>query len=68
MRRAVVTIAVLALGAVARLAAQGPGKGDPAPVIAVHDLDGKPVELGQWIGHKPVLKLRPTASCMTMRE
>lgn len=37
------------------LAAQGPGVGDAAPVLAVHDLDGRPVDLGQWIGKRPVL-------------
>ncbi len=29
--------------------------GDPAPRVAVHDLDGKPVDLGQYLGRKPVL-------------
>ena len=29
--------------------------GAPAPVVTVNDLDGKPVNLGQWIGKKPVL-------------
>ncbi len=29
--------------------------GDRAPVLSVNDLDGKPVNLGQWIGKKPVL-------------
>jgi thiol-disulfide isomerase/thioredoxin len=29
--------------------------GAPAPVVQVNDLDGKPVDLGQWIGRKPVL-------------
>jgi thiol-disulfide isomerase/thioredoxin len=29
--------------------------GSRAPVIQVNDLDGKPVDLGQWIGRKPVL-------------
>jgi len=29
--------------------------GARAPVIQINDLDGKPVDLGQWIGHKPVL-------------
>jgi thiol-disulfide isomerase/thioredoxin len=28
--------------------------GDPAPVVRVNDLDGKPVDLGQYIGKKPV--------------
>jgi thiol-disulfide isomerase/thioredoxin len=54
-RRRVLALAALAFSAAAPLAAQAPGKGDQAPVIAVHDLDGRPVDLGQWIGHKPVL-------------
>lgn len=29
--------------------------GAPAPVVQVNDLDGKSVDLGQWIGRKPVL-------------
>jgi thiol-disulfide isomerase/thioredoxin len=29
--------------------------GSKAPVLSVNDLDGKPVNLGQWIGKKPVL-------------
>lgn len=29
--------------------------GASAPRLAVNDLDGKPVDLGQWIGRKPVL-------------
>jgi thiol-disulfide isomerase/thioredoxin len=29
--------------------------GSTAPVMAVNDLDGKPVNLGQWIGKKPVV-------------
>lgn len=28
--------------------------GDRAPVVSVHDLDGKSVQLGQYIGKKPV--------------
>jgi thiol-disulfide isomerase/thioredoxin len=28
--------------------------GDKAPIVTVPDLDGKPVDLGQWIGKKPV--------------
>ncbi len=39
---------------IANLAAQTPGVGDAAPVLAVHDLNGKPVDLGQWIGKTPV--------------
>ncbi len=40
--------------AVGALSAQGPGVGDAAPVVTVHDLDGQPVDLGQWIGKRPV--------------
>jgi thiol-disulfide isomerase/thioredoxin len=29
--------------------------GSKAPSVSVHDLDGKPVDLGQYIGKKPVL-------------
>lgn len=29
--------------------------GTRAPVVSVHDLDGKLVDLGQWLGKKPVL-------------
>jgi len=29
--------------------------GSAAPVVTVNDLDGKPVNLGQWIGRQPVL-------------
>ena len=29
--------------------------GARAPAVTVNDLDGKPVDLGQWIGKKPVL-------------
>lgn len=29
--------------------------GTAAPVVTVNDLDGKPVNLGQWLGKKPVL-------------
>jgi thiol-disulfide isomerase/thioredoxin len=55
MRRGAVALVALALGSAAPLVAQEPGVGAAAPVIAVHDLDGQPVDLGQWIGHRPVL-------------
>jgi thiol-disulfide isomerase/thioredoxin len=29
--------------------------GSAAPVLSVNDLDGKPVNLGRWIGKKPVV-------------
>ncbi len=40
--------------------AQGQGEsgikiGSSAPVVSVNDLDGKPVNLGQWIGKRPVM-------------
>lgn len=36
--------------------AQAPvGLGAKAPVVSVNDLDGKAVDLGQWVGKKPVL-------------
>lgn len=36
------------------LGAQTPDVGDAAPVVTVHDLDGRPVDLGRWIGKQPV--------------
>jgi thiol-disulfide isomerase/thioredoxin len=53
---AVVVLAVsMSLGP-RSLAAQESGiaVGAPAPAVAVHDLDGKPVDLSQYIGKKPV--------------
>ncbi len=47
-----ITAAALTWGTA--LPAQTPGVGDQAPVLAVHDLDGKSVDLGQWIGTRPV--------------
>jgi thiol-disulfide isomerase/thioredoxin len=29
--------------------------GSDAPIVSVNDLDGKPVNLGQWIGKQPVM-------------
>lgn len=50
-------------GALAAVAAAGPLRaqeaglavGTRAPVVTVHDLDGSPVDLGRWVGRKPVL-------------
>ena len=53
-RSLAVALAVAASAWGAPLAAQAPGVGSAAPVIAVHDLDGKPVDLGEWIGRRPV--------------
>mgnify|MGYP001166119808 CR=1 FL=1 len=58
---------VVVTGLLVGLAALSPGSslqaqgetgiavGAKAPVVMVNDLDGKPVDLGQWIGKKPVL-------------
>ena len=47
------------LAAARPLAAQleegGPTLGSPAPVVATTDLDGRRVDLGAWIGKRPVL-------------
>ena len=51
-----VLLACLALGGSARLRAQdtAPGVGAKAPAVTVNDLDGKPVNLGEFLGQKPV--------------
>lgn len=49
---------LLFLGAAVPSAAQddaGLSVNSRAPVVTVNDLDGKPVNLGQWIGKKPML-------------
>jgi thiol-disulfide isomerase/thioredoxin len=48
--------AVLVLAGSGALQAQeaGPAVGDKAPAVVVHDLSGKPVDLGQFLGRKPV--------------
>src|SRR4051812_21054162 len=50
------SVLMLVIGA-DRLAAQDAELkvGDSAPRVVVHDLDGKPVDLGRYIGQKPVL-------------
>jgi len=59
MRRSLVclvTVAVLALGARTGLAQEaGIAVGTRAPAVTVNDLDGAPVELGRYIGRRPVL-------------
>jgi thiol-disulfide isomerase/thioredoxin len=59
MRAWLVVVALLAAlaGFAAPAGAQDAGipVGSKAPVVSVHDLDGKPVDLGQYIGRKPVL-------------
>jgi thiol-disulfide isomerase/thioredoxin len=48
--------AVLVLAGSGALQAQeaSPGVGDRAPAVVVHDLSGKPVDLGQFLGRRPV--------------
>ena len=50
--------AALAVVPPCRLAAQlegGPAVGDRAPIVRTTDLDGRTVDLGEWIGKGPVL-------------
>ena len=53
---AVVALAIVMTLETQALAAQESGiaVGSRAPAVMVHDLDGKPVELGQYIGKQPV--------------
>ena len=56
--RYLLTAVLLTAGPAAPLLAQGESGiklGSKAPVVSVNDLDGKPVDLGQWLGKKPVL-------------
>jgi thiol-disulfide isomerase/thioredoxin len=56
--RAGLALAVLVLLPFWPASAQGDAGisvGARAPAVVVNDLDGKPVDLGQWIGRKPVL-------------
>jgi thiol-disulfide isomerase/thioredoxin len=51
-------VALLLLAALARRASaqdEGIPLGAKAPAVIVNDIDGKPVNLGDYIGHKPVL-------------
>jgi len=55
-----VALAGVAAFVVAATPAKGQGEsgikiGSAAPVVSVDDLDGKPVNLGQWIGKQPVM-------------
>jgi thiol-disulfide isomerase/thioredoxin len=51
---ALVMIAAL-FGRPAAAQEEGIAVGSPAPRVTVHDLDGKPVDLGRYLGKKPVL-------------
>ena len=57
MTKSVLIAGLALLGGVASLRAQDVGLavGAKAPVVAVEDLDGKSVDLGQYIGHQPVV-------------
>jgi len=56
----VVTARLILAGAGALWPARATGQesgipvGSKAPIVSVHDLDGRPVDLGQWIGKRPV--------------
>jgi thiol-disulfide isomerase/thioredoxin len=57
-RAAILSLALAALAAAplrSAAAQQGIAVGATAPVVTVNDLDGKPVNLGSYIGKKPVL-------------
>ena len=54
--RAPALLAAVLLGPIQlRAQEEGIAVGAKAPVVAVHDVDGKPVDLGQYLGKKPVL-------------
>jgi thiol-disulfide isomerase/thioredoxin len=58
LRIAGIAVALAALTAVpvhSATAQQGIAVGATAPAVTVNDLDGKPVDLGAYIGKKPVL-------------
>jgi thiol-disulfide isomerase/thioredoxin len=57
--RGLITVAMLVVlapveGQVLRAQEAGIPVGTQAPAVAVHDLDGKSIDLGQYIGRKPV--------------
>jgi thiol-disulfide isomerase/thioredoxin len=51
----VVTLAFAAAVPAAAAQEAGIAVGSRAPVVSAHDLAGKPVDLGRWVGRKPVL-------------
>jgi peroxiredoxin len=54
--RALALCAAVLLGPMpARAQEEGIAVGAKAPAVTVHDVDGKPVDLGQYIGKRPVL-------------
>jgi thiol-disulfide isomerase/thioredoxin len=63
-------VSLLVLGNAGGLAAQEASLkvGDPAPRVAVHDLDGTPVSLGRYVGSKPVFLEFWATWCESCRE
>ncbi len=58
MRNAITLALVVLAASLGRPAAaqeEGIAVGSKAPRVTVHDLDGKPVDLGRYLGSKPVL-------------
>lgn len=54
-RAAVLLAVAVAAAAPVRAQESGIAVGSKAPAVVVHDLDGKPVHLGAFLGKKPVL-------------
>ena len=50
-----VLLGAMVLGAPLGAQESGIPVGSRAPVVTVEDVDGKPVDLGQWIGKRPVV-------------
>jgi thiol-disulfide isomerase/thioredoxin len=67
---ALVVVAFLLLGSGRELVAQASELkiGDPAPRVMVHDLNGKPVNLGRYVGSKPVFLEFWATWCESCRE
>lgn len=57
LRKATSALAVLALGVASPVAAQDVGLpvGSAGPAVSVQALDGEVVDLGRWVGRKPVV-------------
>ncbi|MEO7987118.1 MAG: TlpA disulfide reductase family protein [Gemmatimonadales bacterium] len=53
--RLILAAAMFLAPALVRAQEDGLVVGSRAPAVVVHDLDGKPVDVGQYIGKKPVL-------------